>query len=255
MDNQFSGNWRQHTLSDEKNGICYAPPVSITYSVLLPVWNEEKNVQQAIERISEVFTDLKQPFEIIVIDDGSIDATVECIQKAQTTIPFLRLIKHPQNKGKGAAIKTGMAEAKGEVRLFLDCDLSVDPKEIHQALPLLQTNDIVIGSRRIPGSHIAKPQSWFRNLCGVLFNRIIRQKTKLPYRDTQCGFKIFHARTVSLFTQLKTTGWAFDVELLLQANRQQFHIREMPITWRNGKESKVRFRDAWKIWKEIQTLY
>lgn len=224
------------------------------YSIILPAWNEEHTVEQAITENASFFASLNQPFEILIIDDGSIDKTPKIVEQLKEKHPELKLIQHSSNQGKGAAIQTGMRAAKGETRIFQDCDLSVPPETIKQFLPLLEKTDILIGSRRVQGASIVKPQSWLRTQLGTLFNRLIRLKTGLPYQDTQCGFKIFHARTQPIFEQLKTKGWSFDVELLLRAKQHGFTITEIPVTWHNGSESKLRLRDAWKISKEIYFL-
>lgn len=224
------------------------------YSIILPAWNEEHTVEQAITRNASFFASLNQPFEILVIDDGSTDKTPQKVEQLKQKHSELILIQHSSNQGKGAAIQTGMRAAKGEIRIFQDCDLSVSPETARQYLSLQTKSDILIGSRRIPGANIAKAQPWIRTQLGTLFNWLIRLKTGLPYRDTQCGFKIFHARTLPIFEQLRTKGWSFDVELLLRAKQHGFSITEIPVTWHNGNESKLRLRDAWKIGKEIYFL-
>ncbi|MCC7357815.1 glycosyltransferase [Candidatus Uhrbacteria bacterium] len=228
--------------------------MSVSYSIVLPAWNEEQNIDLAINQINEVFTTFKKPFEILVIDDGSFDNTVNLVQNIQTRIPNIKLIQHATNQGKGAAVATGMRHATGNIRLFMDCDLSVAPETFEIMLPFFEKNDIVIGSRRIAQGKILKPQPWHRNILGILFNKLIRFRTKLTYQDTQCGFKAFRSNTLFLFENLVSTGWTFDVELLVKAHRAKLNIKEIPVEWHNGKTSRLKLKDAWNIWKELRAI-
>lgn len=228
--------------------------MSIAYSIIFPAWNEASNIDRAINQTIEAFVKFEKPFEILVIDDGSTDTTSAIVQKLQTNIPNLKLIHHQKNQGKGAAVSTGMKQAKGNICLFMDCDLSVAPSTFESMLPLLEQNDIIIGSRRIKKGQILEPQPWHRNLLGILFNKLIQFRTGLTYRDTQCGFKAFRSNTLFLFEDLVSTGWTFDVELLVKAHRAHLRVKEIPVDWRNGKTSRLKLRDAWKIWKELNAI-
>ncbi len=161
----------------------------MTYSIVIPCWNEEKTIGRAVLETRAFFESLAAPFEIIVVDDGSADRTAETVQNLSKEIPELRLIRHEKNLGKGAAVKTGVAAASGEWILFLDADLSTHPSAFKKFLPHLAEADIVIGSRRSSGGNIAEPQPWMREKFGQLFNLTVRLLFRLPYRDTQCGFK------------------------------------------------------------------
>jgi glycosyltransferase involved in cell wall biosynthesis len=227
----------------------------LKYSIIFPAYNEGKTIALALRETANVFDALGATYEIIVVDDGSTDDTAQRVNDLARRHERIRLIRHTQNSGKGKAVQTGVAASKGTYMLFLDCDLSTHPKTILSFLPLLQTADIIIGSRRIPGAHIISPQPWYRTWSGRIFNLVVRLYLHLPYRDTQCGFKVFHKKTKTLFTHLQTSGWVFDIELLARAQQHGFRIIEAPVEWRHGKESRVRFRDVRKIYSDIRHIH
>jgi glycosyltransferase involved in cell wall biosynthesis len=138
--------------------------------------------------------------------------------------------------------------------IFLDADLSVHPSEISRLAAAMDDADIVIGSRRVLGATIPEPQPILRDLAGRLFNIAVRIMTGLPYRDTQCGFKAYHRRTTPVFQELETSGWAFDVELLVRSRPHGFIIKEVPVTWRHGRESRVRWSDAKNIFNALRRM-
>lgn len=224
------------------------------YSIILPAYNEEQTIERAIQEVVRVFAVLGKAFEILVVDDGSKDQTALITKRLQPTIPELQLIRHKQNQGKGAAVKTGVRTARGDFFLFLDCDLSTQPEEFKKCIPFLKTHDVVIGSRRVKGAHIVDPQPWYRSFLGRCFNFLVRSYLHLPYHDTQCGFKVFSKKTKPLFNQMESKGWAFDVELLVRARQSGFLIKEIPVEWRNGRESRVRLMEMWKIWEELMRI-
>lgn len=215
------------------------------FSIVIPAFNEARTIEHAVQETAAVFGRLGE-FEVIVVDDGSADGTREIAQRLPVCV-----IAHDRNQGKGAAVRTGVLAAQGEWILVMDADLSVTPDQIERFLPALSNADILIGSRRIADAEIPEPQTWRRDYAGRLFNVAVRLMTNLSYRDTQCGFKIFHAKTKPLFEQMKTTGWAFDVELLVRARRAGMRIKEIPVTWRNGNESRVHVKDAAGIFGEL----
>ncbi|MFA5184989.1 MAG: dolichyl-phosphate beta-glucosyltransferase [Patescibacteria group bacterium] len=229
------------------------------FSVVIPAFNEEKTVEAAVLETRRIFGGLGKIFEVIVVDDGSSDRTADIVdglslEQGGHVGPPLRLIRHATNQGKGAAVKTGVLAAQGEWIVFLDCDLATHPSEIEKALPLLGSCDVVIGSRRVAGADIAERQPVHRHWLGRIFNLGIRIYLKLPFHDTQCGFKLFHRRTVPLFEDLESLGWAFDVELLYRALHSSYRIKEIPVTWRNGPESRVKLGHSVAILREIRRI-
>ncbi len=229
--------------------------MNVSYSVVLPAYNEEKTINRAIDETLVAFEVFGEPFEIIVVDDGSHDQTAALVREKQASIPNLLFIKSTENTGKGGAIKKGVEAATGDLLLFLDCDLATHPSQFAGFIPHLREHPVVIGSRRIEGSEIAIAQPLYRSLLGELFNTIIRRYLGIRSSDTQCGFKAFQTPVAKeLFKNLQTKGWTFDVELLLKADRTGYSIKELPVQWRNGRDSKVSLSDGWRILKELRTL-
>jgi dolichyl-phosphate beta-glucosyltransferase len=229
-------------------------PMSLRYSVIIPAYNEVRSIARAIAETYAAFSRFGEPFEIIVVDDGSRDETRAMVEGASKAFPGVVLIRHERNQGKGAAVKTGVAAAQGEIFLFLDADLATHPSEFEQCIPLFGAHDIVIGSRRTAGAEIVEGQPWHRVLAGRTFNAIIRGYLGLPFLDTQCGFKAFKANAKPLFAELGTSGWVFDVELLGQAMKRGMRIAEVPVAWKNGRESRVKIGDAGKIIQELRAV-
>lgn len=225
------------------------------FSVIIPAYNEERTIERAIQETAAVFKKLGASFEILVIDDGSSDRTTLHAERLGTIFSEVRCLRHPDNRGKGAAVQTGVIHAKGEMLLFLDCDLSTHPSQIFTFLPSFESADILIGSRRALGSIIQTPQPIHRIVLGQMFNTIIRTWLHIPFKDTQCGFKVFTRDAArKVFSDLKTHGWAFDVEVILRAKKLGFQVSELPVIWTHGRESRVRLRDAWRIFLEIYRL-
>ena len=224
------------------------------FSIIIPAWNEEHTIQRAVYETQAALDTLGDPYEIIVVDDGSRDGTSMLVEQMTSQSLPVRVIRHAENRGKGAAIKTGVLAAMGEWMIFLDADLSVHPSEISRLVSAMDGTDIVIGSRRVLGATIPEPQPLMRDLAGRLFNIAVRLMTGLPYRDTQCGFKAYHRRTIPVFQELETSSWVFDVELLVRSRQRGFIIKEVPVTWRHGHESRVRWSDARDVFKTLRRM-
>ncbi|HWQ99832.1 MAG TPA: dolichyl-phosphate beta-glucosyltransferase [Candidatus Methylomirabilis sp.] len=229
--------------------------MSCAYSVIIPAYDEEQTIARAVRETSKVFFRLNKPFEIIVVDDGSTDRTAAVVTTLMSSIPELILMRHGRNMGKGVAVRTGVEKAHGDIFLFLDADLATHPSDFLSFIPAFRTADIVIASRSARGTTIAERQPIFRVLAGKIFNLFaVRWYLGLPYHDTQCGFKAFTRKTKPLFRDMRTSGWAFDVELLMRARRAGYRITERPVTWRHGRDSKVRLADVWQIVRELREM-
>lgn len=225
------------------------------YSVIIPAFNEGRKIAKAVSETVRVFDALHAPYEIIVVDDGSSDRTAAVVQELADKMPRLALVRHERNLGKGAAVRSGIERATGDVFLFLDADLATHPSEFRNFIPALRTADIVIGSRTARGTVIATRQPAYRIVAGKLFNLLaVRWYLGLPFHDTQCGFKAFRKRTKPLFDAMTSSGWTFDAELLARARKAGLRVTELPIEWRHGLESQVRLRDAPQILRELRKI-
>jgi len=213
-----------------------------TVSIVIPAFNEAGRIAESIQKIDAYIRQSRLPAEIIVVDDGSKDATSDVVRRLETK--GLRLIRNDENHGKGHTVRQGVLAASGKYVLFTDADLSAPIEELTKLLEIAKHEgaDIVIGSRNLDRRYIEKHQSRFRELGGFVFNLMVRWLLDLPLRDTQCGFKLFHReRSRRLFEQQTTLGFGFDPELLFLAKRQGLKIREAPVRWSHAEGSKVKF--------------
>ncbi|MDC0035103.1 glycosyltransferase family 2 protein [Chloroflexi bacterium] len=216
----------------------------IYLSLIIPSYNESRRIKKSLGTIYEYLRSQKYSYEVILCDDGSNDSTL-CIAKdfSQGKSNF-QILSLP-HKGKGAAIKAGMIEARGKYRFMCDADLAMPVEQIKLFLTELRKGcDIAIGSRELLDSQRYEEPK-FRYFSGRIFNLFVKLVALRKYRDTQCGFKCFSSEAAEkIFPLLKTDGWAFDVEALLLAERHGFLVSEIPIIWYHGGESKVKFRSA-----------
>lgn len=218
----------------------------IDLSIIIPVFNEQERIEQTLGRLSEYLSQGELVYELIVVDDGSTDATSIIVHSCRNTVPHLSLHVSEKNQGKGAAVKTGMLAARGALRLFLDADLSTDIGCLDSALGAIERGaDIAVGSRQIDGFAVAVPQRFGRRIAGYGFRMVVNRLFRLPVKDSQNGFKLFTAEAAEkTFRRLQTRGWAFDVEILVRANDFGFNVKEVPVTWRDDRRSNVRIRHA-----------
>lgn len=219
-------------------------------SIIIPAFNEEKRLRGTLVRVRDYFAGRASAFnglEIIVIDDGSSDATPRVAQESARLMPYLRVLSNDGNRGKGYSVRRGMLEARGRIALFTDADLSSPIEECEKLFAAISAgNDVAIGSRAIDRSLIAVHQSRFREVAGIIFNRFVRLITRLPLEDTQCGFKAFQMPACRvIFEQQRIGGFGFDPEILFLARRNGLGIAEVPVVWAHDAATKVHvYRDS-----------
>lgn len=227
-------------------------------SVVVPAFNESNRIERTLHELVRYLEPKFPRFEIIVIDDGSGDDTAAIANRVAQTNGQISLIAYSPNRGKGFAVRQGMLRAAYDAVLFTDADLSTPVQEIEFALTQLANGfPVVIASRRHPDSIIERRQRRARELIGRAFNALVRLCVRLPYRDTQCGFKCFTRRAArEIFSRARVDGFSFDVEILLIARALGYAIKEIPVRWSNAPDSKVRpMGDALTILRELHLLY
>jgi len=226
-------------------------------SVVIPAYNEESRIGDSLTKIYGYLKKRDHDFEIIVIDDGSKDKTLNLLSEYSQNMPNLIVLKNESNQGKGFSVKKGVLKSKGDIILFTDADLSTPIGELDKLISWLGRGyQISIGSRDLPESQVKRHQVWYRELMGKTFNRIIRLILNLDYYDTQCGFKCFKRdAAVEVFKSLKICGFSFDVEILFIAEKKGIKVKEVPVLWYNSPESKVKIvRDSLKMLRDILKL-
>lgn len=220
-------------------------------SLIIPVYNEEERIERTLDKVWNYFESHKYKSEIVVVDDGSKDGTLEKLKKFENQI---RVISYNPNRGKGAAVRTGMLSSKGKFRFFSDADLSTPIYEIEKLLEKLKSGaDICIGSRAIDPSLIKKHQPFYREFMGKMFNKFVQLMVLKGIEDTQCGFKGFTDRAAELvFSKSKIDGFSFDVEVLFLAQKAGLRIEQVPVEWYNDRRTKVNpLKDSVKMFLEL----
>jgi dolichyl-phosphate beta-glucosyltransferase len=206
-------------------------------SVVIPAFNEEERLPESLGRVLAYLEQRGDPFEILVVDDGSKDRTVE---RALAVCSSVVLVRNPQNRGKGHAVRQGMLLARGRRRLMTDADLSTPIEELERLLSCMDEGyDVVIGSRALAGARIEVHQPRYRESLGRLFNLLVRWLVVPGLHDTQCGFKLFTGEAARVFEVARLNGFCFDVEALFVARRRGLRIAELPVTWRNDAATRV----------------
>jgi dolichyl-phosphate beta-glucosyltransferase len=223
-------------------------------SIVIPVYNESSCLEANLRAVDAFFARLfNGRYEVVCVDDGSEDDSLNLLNKAQSGMP-LRVCAHPHNRGKGAAIRTGMLEARGEVMFFFDADLSTPLKEIERFLPHFDDGaEVVLGTRKSREAHIRKFQPPHRVIMGMGYTYLVNWILGMAVSDYTCGFKAFSRSAVDLiFPRTKIEGWSFDVEILYLAHRFELKTVEVPVTWENRPGTKVRLvRDTLRSFQEI----
>lgn len=211
------------------------------WSVVIPAYDEAPRLPGYLRDVMAFFEGRGEPYEVIVVDDGSRDATRERVRELEAAHPRVRLIALPQNRGKGYAVRIGMVNARGAFRLFADADGATPIAELKRFLPALQAGaDIVIGSRVLVDPAVLVRVRPHRVWAGRIFNWLVARLGLSGIADSQCGFKCFRAPAAEdLFRSLRTDGFGFDVELLLLAQRRGYTIAEVAVNWADQPGSKV----------------
>ena len=229
-------------------------------SVVVPCYNEAERIGETLRVTLDYLGKVAPESELIVINDGSTDATGERIREvfSEPTSIETHLLENFPNRGKGAAVRTGLLTATRPIGLFTDADLSTPIDEMPKLIEPITANevDIAFGSRALNRKLIGHHQPWRREQAGRVFNLLVRLATGLPYWDTQCGFKAFRfAVCRPIFEAAHIAGFGFDVELLYLAEQAHLRIREIPVRWNHHEGSKIRMvRDSLHMLREIYSL-
>ncbi len=222
----------------------------INIAIVIPAYNEEKIMAKTLKVVGDYLAGHGCDYEIIVVDDGSTDATRQIVK--QHNNPVIHLITNKINKGKGYSVKKGILNAQKDWILFIDADLSTPIGEL-QTFFNYQDDDVIIGSRALADSKLVVAQPLYRRWGGKIFNFLVRFLLMKDFKDTQCGFKLFKKAAAQKIFNLQTIdGFGFDIEILYIAKKHGFKIKELPVSWFNDKNTKVDFmRDSMRMLADI----
>jgi dolichyl-phosphate beta-glucosyltransferase len=236
-------------------------------SVVIPAYNEAKRLPETLHAVEDYFDTRGLSREILIVDDGSQDDTVQICLNLRDKITGLHILRNGgRNRGKGFSVRHGILEASGPFVLMMDADQSSPIEELDKLLPPIRDSlsDIAIGSRALKESQIIVHQPLYREPLGFLYNDIIQLLVLKGIKDTQCGFKLFRREVArDIFSRSIVSGFAFDVEILFIARLLGYRITEIPIRWQNDPNTKVKilrhginmladlFRIRWNDWKGL----
>ena len=229
------------------------------FSIVIACFNEAARIGKTVRTTLDYLAATAPESELIVVNDGSTDATASITREIfLNTKIATRLLENFPNRGKGAAVRSGLLAAQKPIGLFSDADLSTPLRETPKLIePIAHGEiDIAFGSRALDRSLIGIRQPWRREQAGRIFNLLVRIATGLPFWDTQCGFKAFRLNVCRPIIEVaRTDGFAFDVELLYLAHRAGLRIQEIPVRWNHSEGSKVRFfHDSLGMLREVIVL-
>lgn len=230
-------------------------PVDI--SVIVPAYDEERRIERMLDETVQYFRARGCRAEVLVVDDGSRDHTSLVVKRVSEAAPEVRLIRLAQNHGKGYAVRTGMVNASGARVLFADADGATPIAELARLEDALDRGaDVAVGSRALSSAGVHVERRWYRHLMGRTFHGLVSMLSVRGVHDTQCGFKLFRGRVAhDLFSRMRMTGFSFDVEVLLMAQRRGYRIEEVPVNWVHQPGSKVRIvRDSLRMSRDLLAI-
>ncbi len=218
-----------------------APSAPLRWSVVIPACNEARRLPRSLYDVVAYFDGRDEPYEVLVVDDGSTDDTAARVREMAAEHRAVTLLSLPANRGKGAAVAAGMRRARGGLRLMTDADGATPIVELKRLEAAVQGGaDLAVGSRALPDPSVVVQARLHRRLSGRVFIALARALGVRQVVDTQCGFKLFRGAIADdLFGALRTDGFGFDVELMLRAERRGYRIAEVPVNWADQPGSKV----------------
>lgn len=217
-------------------------PLPMSLSVVVPCFDEERRVGASLGVLCDALAAMPlERWEVLVVDDHSTDRTEAIVEAFAAGHPQVRLTRTSTGKGKGAAVRTGVLAAVNDAVLVVDADLAGDLAAVPTMCELLARADAVIGSRLLPGAVVEPARTLARRGAAMVFRTMVRLVTPLRVSDPQCGYKLFRREVAQrVIAHVGTDGYAYEIELLLRLTRAGAVVVEVPVTWREGRDSKVR---------------
>ncbi|MGB9914905.1 MAG: dolichyl-phosphate beta-glucosyltransferase [Candidatus Bathyarchaeales archaeon] len=234
---------------------------SVEVSVVLPAYNEAATLETTVAKVAMALSEFTRAYEIIIAEDGSTDGTDKLAAALAERFPYVKHIHRKKRLGRGNALKNAFKQSSGKVLVYMDLDLATDLKHLKPLVEAIAVEDydFATGSRMLPESDVER--GFTRNLASKTYNLMVRTLLGSKVRDHQCGFKAFRREPLMrLLDEVEAGHWFWDTEILVRAHRKGYRIKEIPVSWRSGRETKVRllkdsmgmFRQALKLWWRLK---
>jgi glycosyltransferase involved in cell wall biosynthesis len=233
------------------------PVGKMLVSVVLPAYNEADKLDGAVAKVSQALKETGYGFEIIIAEDGSTDGTAERAEELTQKYPFVRHIHREKRLGRGTALNNAFSQCSGDVLVYMDLDLATDLKSIKPLIDAITVEgyDLSTGSRMLPESKVERTRS--RSISSKTYNFLVRQMLGSKVRDHQCGFKAFKREPLlKLLGEVEAAHWFWDTEIIVRAYRHGYKVKEIPVEWKSGKDTKVNLlKDSSSMFWQIMKLW
>jgi hypothetical protein len=230
---------------------------SVEVSVVFPAYNEADALEAAVEKVTKALNEFARSYEIIIAEDGSTDGTDKLAAALAEKHPFVKHIHGEKRLGRGTALKNAFKQSSGEVLVYMDLDLATDLKHLKSLVGAVEFEgyDFATGSRMLPQSNVERSGS--RNIASKTYNFMVRVLLGSKVKDHQCGFKAFQREPLmQLLDEVDAGHWFWDTEILVRAHRKGYKIKEIPVSWRGGRETKVKLlKDSLNMGWQILSLW
>jgi len=230
---------------------------SLEISVVFPAYNEAASLETAVEKVTQALNEFASSYEIIIAEDGSTDGTDKLSAALAAKSAFVKHIHGEKRLGRGAALKNAFKQSSGEVLVYMDLDLATDVKYLKSLVEAVEYEgyDFATGSRLLPESNVKR--SGTRHLASKTYNFMVRALLGSEVKDHQCGFKAFRREPLmQLLDEVGANHWFWDTEVLVRAYRRGYKIKEIPVSWKGGRETKVRLlQDSLNMGWQIFALW
>lgn len=226
-------------------------------TIVIPAYNESARIGRALDEVLRTIDNRGWDAEVLVVNDGSTDNTAAIVETYVARDRRVRLLQNPGNRGKGYSVRHGMLEAQGEVVMFTDADLSAPIEEAQGLFDAIAAGaDIAIGSRWLERQRQTIRQPFYRRFFGRCFNAVTRMVMRLPFADTQCGFKAFTRAAAQTVFQLQTIErWGFDPEILFIAMKRSYVVKEVPVSWGHDERTQISYlKDGGRMLQDLAVV-
>ena len=229
----------------------------VKVSVVLPAHNEADILETAVSEIVEVLDGHVDAYEVVIAEDGSTDGTDRKADLLSERLPCVRHVHSEKRLGRGKALNNAFKQCRGEVLVYMDVDLATDVRQLKELIDCVDVEgyDFTTGSRLLPESNVER--SGTRSMASKTYNFMVRAVLGSKVRDHQCGFKAFRREPLlQLLDEVRADHWFWDTELLVRAHRRGYRIKEIPVLWKSGRDTKVRlFHDSMYMGWQIFSLW